>query len=293
MKKVLIVCLMLVSLNLQALSPVVTVLAGGRLVTSFSYDADAQAFFNAVVANGGTISTATKGYVNTFVLAAKANGYWSKLNRINLFCGDQLLAAVVPLKIGGGNTTDTNHNFVNGDYTEATGLTGDGSTKYLETGLNPSVSLTANSTHISVYNRSSTGSGHIGSESGSNNFEMWAPLGGGTVYSDQYNATGGQGRVNTSGSVATPWGFLVGSRISSSDHQIYRNGSSVATSATSGGSIPSQAIFIFATSNNGSPGDYSGNSYGSYSFGDGLTSTDVTNYYNDLQAFQTSLARNI
>ncbi len=255
------------------------------------YDSDAQAFFDAVVANGGTISTATKGYVNTFVLAAKANSYWSKLSRINLFCGDQLAAVAVPLKAGGASALDTLTNFVSGDYSESTGLTGNGSSKYLDTGWTPITQATQNDTHIAIYNRSSSSGGtNVSGAEGSSLFLVYVPYSDGSVYSDQYNDS--TGRV--SGAIGTPYGFLVTSRTASNSHVIYRNGSSVSTSTNSGGTVTaiSNSVYIFANHSSG-PQSYGSNTFGSYSIGSGLTSGDVSNYNTDLEAFQDSLGRGV
>ena len=71
-------------------------------------DADAQDYFDRVAANSGTLSGTTQGAVNTFVVSAKSHGYWSKLRRINLLCGDYAamftpLASDVPvLLLSGG-----------------------------------------------------------------------------------------------------------------------------------------------------------------------------------------------
>src|SRR6478736_153668 len=115
-------------------------------------DGDAVAWAIAVLAAGGTYSVSTLAAVSNFCVSAKAASLWTKLNRVNLFCGDQLAAALVPLKVGGGSATDTNVNFVGGDYTEATGLTGNGTTKYLRTG-HVLTSLPAQSTSLGVYCR--------------------------------------------------------------------------------------------------------------------------------------------
>lgn len=256
------------------------------------YDADAQDFFNRVVSNGGTISDSTKNAVNTFVLASKSNNYWSKINRINLFCGDNLNACLVPLKIGGGSNTETNNNFVAGDYSESAGLTGNGSTKYLNTGLNASVTLTAHDTHQSVYNRSSTASQSVnGSQDGTDRFSIDCPWSDGKVSDDQYDQT--NGRVQTSSAIGTPFGFIIGTRTASNSHVIYRNGSSIASNTSSGGAIPNQNYYVFAQNNAGSASWYSNYIFAAYSIGLGLTSTDVSNLNTDMQAFQTALSRNV
>lgn len=258
-----------------------------------SYDAEAQAYFNAIVTNGGTISTASKGYINTFVLAAKAHSYWTKLSVFAPLTGDQLLAALVAFKPKTTNTvTFAANNFVSGDYTEATGLLGDGSTKYIDTGL-LSTSLTANSSHLMVYNRSSSSnSGRHGAADGGGIFETYAPYGDATFYSDQYDTS--SGRTASNSGIGTPYGFLVASRTASNSHVLYRNGSSVASSNTtgSGGTLTAINVYFFAVNSGSGAAGFADCRLAAFSFGDGLTSGDVSNYSTDLNALQTSLGRN-
>lgn len=258
-----------------------------------SADADAVAWAGAVTANGGTYSAATLAAVSTFVKAAKTSGYWTKLNRINLFCGDQLAAALVPLKVGGGGSTDTNVNFVSGDYSESTGLTGDGTTKYLKTGLIPSTSLALNDTHMAVYNRSSTGSGTaVGClNSTSQKMSLTAPFSDSKLYSEQYNATNAAGQLSLA--ITTPYGFLAGSRTASNAHAIYRNGSSIAASTGSGGSLPTVEMYVFGRNDSGALAVGANMAFGAYSVGSGLTSSDITAYNTHMEAFQDALGRGV
>lgn len=254
-------------------------------------DPDAAAWGTAVTAAGGTYSASTLSAMSTFAKAAKASGYWDKLNRINLFAGDQLTAALVPLKVGGGSTTETNVNFVAGDYTEATGLTGNGTTKYLNTGLTPSVSLVMNDTHLTVYNRSANATGAntaLGARDGTNYLEFFAPNNDGIAYSRAGDVT------VLSGAVAAPYGSLVATRPSSTSHTIYRQGAQVATTAVaSAGALINLPVFVFALNSAGSPTLYSAQVFAAYSIGSGLSAADVTAYNTHLEAFQDALGRGV
>lgn len=270
--------------------------AGGRINRARinyegTFDTDAQTYFTAVTANGGTQSAATKAAVNAFVVSAKANGYWDKLTRINLFCGDNLAACLVPLKVGGGSATDTNNNFVAGDYSEATGLTGNGTTKYLNTGL-LGTALTANDTHVAVYNRTggSVGGGvSLGAWSSSGQLlHLLAIYTDGSCYSSQYDT--GSGAVSVASTTA---GFYVGSRLSATDHKLFRNGSSIASNATGGGTRPAVAFFVFARNDVGTPALFMSHAFAGYSIGYGLTAGNVTAYNTDLEVFQDALGRGV
>jgi hypothetical protein len=108
-------------------------------------NADAQDWVNRVYANGGTVSSATANAVNTFCNDIDSAGIRDRFFRLNLFCGTGLAACLVPLYRGTslagtqyGNATDTNQNFVSGDYSESGGLASSAaSTKALSTGVMP------------------------------------------------------------------------------------------------------------------------------------------------------------
>ena len=98
-----------------------------------------------VFKNGGIVSDATTKAVSVFCAAIDGAGLRDRFYRLNLFCGNGISAALVPLyrgQVAGGavvgNATDTNNNFVSADYNEmgnACGLKADGTTKSLNTGV--------------------------------------------------------------------------------------------------------------------------------------------------------------
>lgn len=100
-------------------------------------DTDADAYFQRIVDNGGTISAADQTAITTFVTSAKANGYWDKLLDIGPLAGDNLNAALVKLKYPNAvSPTLLNSNFVEGDYGQTTGLTSDGTAPYKQLNTN-------------------------------------------------------------------------------------------------------------------------------------------------------------
>jgi hypothetical protein len=260
-----------------------------------SLDADAVAWGTAVTAAGGTYSGTTLSALSTFIKSAKANSYWTKIVCFNPIAGNQLTAALIQYTSGSWASA-TNHNFVNGDYTEATGITGNGSTKYIDTGLVPATSLTLNSTHLAIYNRSSSASAsggvHIGADDAARSLRLFAPFTDGTCYLDMYDTA--NGRVS-SAALASAYGFVIGSRTASNAEAIYRNGSSLATSSlaqTSGLPI-GQSTYVFCRNFNGAASNFVAHVLAAYSIGAGLSSTDATNFNTDMQAFQLALSRNV
>ena len=128
---------------------------------------EALAWRTAVQNNGGTVRATTLRAVSNFCTAIGAAGIRSKFLRLNLVCGNNLAAARVPLYRGAsatgtqyGSAVDTNVGpFTSADYSESTGITCDGTTKAFDTTLTLGTLKTAgldyNNVHASVYTRGS------------------------------------------------------------------------------------------------------------------------------------------
>jgi len=101
----------------------------GRYVRAAATDPDAQAYLQAVeAADGQALEFEVARAIDNFVLGCKADGIWAAIKASCILAGARTLAgALVPL-VG---TAPTNFNFDSGDYNRKTGLTGDGSTKSL------------------------------------------------------------------------------------------------------------------------------------------------------------------
>jgi hypothetical protein len=269
-----------------------------RARASSGADSDATAWAAAVTANSGTYSAGTLTAINDFCVAAKANGYWADLLRINPFAGDQLAAALVPLKAGAGDAVDTSVSIIGGDYTEATGITTREGTHYLRTGFLTS-SLTVNDTHYGIYDRTSIQHNNVGLgsfKSGQSALLVYqAYTGGGLV--DMYD--GGSGRlVAPVGSY--PTGMTVGVRSAATVAVIYRNGVAVTTANPGGGTFGTNnlELYIFTANVDGSPGGSAGGAAGSqslggYFIGSALTAQQAADFYTDWQALMTALGRNV
>jgi hypothetical protein len=117
-------------------------------VTGIIEDPDAAAYLDAVeVADGQTLEPAVRAAINDFVVGCKADGIWTPIKAACILAGARTLnGALVPL-VG---TSPTNFNFVSGDYNRKAGLTGDGSTKYLNSGRANNADP-QNSKHIALY----------------------------------------------------------------------------------------------------------------------------------------------
>lgn len=273
------------------------------------WNADAADWIKRVKANSGSVSTATANAVTTFCNAIDAAGIRDKFYRLNLFCGTGLNACLVPLYRGpslsgtqGGREVDSNHGpFVEGDFVESAGLTGNGSTKHLRIG-------TLNSVYQGV-----PGTGHMAAWVGANSdankrtmgvFDLVAEAGQPYAMGYNINRTFGDqpfGRPGILFPTPSQSGvFQLLNRTSTTNVAYYENGNLIDTAATESinRDIPDADISVFGASYyNWSDGTFAhgyeppSNTCSSYSCGLSLTGTQVTAYYDALVAFRTAMGR--
>lgn len=257
------------------------------------FDIDAVKYFNNITTNGGTISATSKAYINKFVIQMKAAGLWSLMTEIYPLMGNNLAAAMVKLKY---STTAfmTNHNFVSGDYVETgagAGLTGDGSTKYVDTAFQ----LSTNYSSLGIY-RNKIGTATNGIDFG--NYQVTSTL---SYFIRSFNNgtnSSLQGANYTSDSVtATPGSYITerGSNGSAFTY-IYKNGVFVQQVTQSFGSTPScTGLLLGLNSRNGSvntPTQFSNATICFAFYGTSLTAAQVASINTLMTALQTSLGRN-
>lgn len=260
-----------------------------------------------VSANGGVISTTTIRAVSEFCRAVDTAGIRNRFARLGIFAGGNLSGALVPLyrsfSYGGtviGNATDTNNNFVSGDYADtgaSGGLTGNGTNKHLLVGSVLASVDRANS-HCAAYGSSLTSPSTgdrilIGAESAS---------GAGIVSLQTRDSTNTARLIYYSANsysnfvLGTPTtsGFIMGSAVSSTDLRAYVDGiqsGSTVTGNRGTGAQTSRTLPIFAYNANGSIIGYSAARLSAYSVGLGMTAAQALAYNAAMQSLQTALGR--
>ena len=261
---------------------------------------EAAAWRSAVVANGGSVSASTMKAVSTFCAAIDTAGLRDKFFRLNLYAGNGLNAALVPLYRGPsrtgtqfGNATDTNNGpFVSADYVEtgaSGGLQGNGTSKYLDTGLPMNYPATNGDRHLSVYKTLAATStdysiGVIDSGSPQTLYQL-VKIGTNYSYFSGGNTNSTNGALDTGHWVAT----------GTVNRALFRNGSSLATSTNGSDTVntATRPFWIFAQNNSGSLAGASDERQAAYSIGLSMTAGQVADYYTAIQAFQTALGRNV
>jgi hypothetical protein len=254
------------------------------------YDSDAQAFFDRVTTAGGSLSTTEQDAVNTLVLQMKIDGIWTKMKAIYPMVGASASACSQNLKSSSftGTFTATGWTFA------STGVTPNGTSAYMDTGFLPSTNSTADNVHLSFYSRTNNSYGffpvEMGSEvaNGSTAFALAVRM-----PADPFKGRIGGG-VAVSYSNSDSSGFYCVSRISSTNIFGQKNGTTQATNTTSQSfqNVPFN-IWIGCLNNANSVNIPSNRQCAFASIGDGLSTTEASNFYTAVQAFQTTLSRNV
>lgn len=267
--------------------------------------ADTRSYRDRILANGGTISDdplATNAVsntdlraVDTFVRSAYLNNYRQYYIEYYPLAGTGLLTAQVKLWYAGTADRLTLVNYVAGDYSRATGLTGSGTSKYVNTNLNPAAQgMNANNVHLSCYSRTDLNSatsveiGARGATAASESLILAVKLSSNTLF-DSYNTS--SARV-TAGITAIPsLRLFLGNRIGTTDSRTHIDGAQTGAITTSGGTCPSANIFLHAFNNNGTPVNFSARSLGDASVGLGFPTNLISVVNSDRHALMTAFGR--
>jgi hypothetical protein len=254
-----------------------------------SIDADAQAFFDRVTTAGGSLTNTEKTAVNTLVLALKANSLWTPMKAIYPMVGASAAACAQNLKSSSftGTFTSTGWTFA------STGVTGNGTSAYMDTTLIPSVSIASqNSMHLSYYvNQNVKISAFQMGVRGANNTDAF--IGARFNATENYN-TLNINSPNLKAETNNVSGFLAVSRTTSSEFKYYKNNSVFQTSTITSSALPdTYSIWVGALNLSGSILFPDTAQCAFASIGDGLTDTQASNFYTAVQAFQTTLSRQV
>jgi hypothetical protein len=247
-------------------------------------DTDVLAFFDRVTTAGGTLSDTEKSAVNKLVLDMKDDGIWTKMKAIYPMVGASAAACAQNLKSSSFTGT------FNGGWTFASsGIKGNGINSFLNTNLVLRTTLTnLYSTHLAYY---------INENAAIGSFQIGVRGGADTMIGARFSSTNSYNNVDTT-SVTTRSelndvsGFLCVSRINISQFKYFKNNSVDQIYNITGIQQPINNVYIGAMNINGVflP-DSTSSAFAS--IGDGLTDTEASDFYTAVQAFQTTLSRQV
>ena len=225
--------------------------------TSSTLDADAAVYLNAVaVADGQQLEPAVRKAINDFVVGCKRDNIWSAIKACCLLAGPRTLAGInVPL-VG---PTPTFNAFTASEYNRETGLVGNASTMYIDSGRNNNADPQDNQ-HLAVFIKSLPAGE-------SRNLIGTAGTVGRSVLASASGSVIGRSRNNTSTSgVLFSAGFAGMSRATSTEF-VLRHAQTSNTLSTTSGTPLNQNIGVFGAVNNTS---HSGARMSFYSIGEHL-----------------------
>ena len=257
---------------------------GRHVGTPYVSDPDAIAFLMAAGITDGTQATG----INTLVITMKANGIWSKMKAIYPFVGGNATSHKFNLK--DPRDLDAAYRLVfNGGWVHSSnGAKPNGTTGYADTKLAPNV-MAQNSIHASFYSRTDiTGS----------YWDLGAyNAGGGVVIGPRYQSGASLVYMNIKSADSMTdnnptIGLYMGNRTSSTSNTLFRNGVIIVNGNKSSFAPISLNIYLGAD-NEGTILGYSPREQAFASIGDGLTDTEASNFYNSVQAYQTTLGRQV
>jgi hypothetical protein len=250
-----------------------------------NYNIDAQAFINAA----GITNTTQQQAINQLVLDLKAYSLWDKMKAIYPFVGGTATSHKYNLKDPRDLDVAYRIQF-NGGWTHSSnGIQGDGSTGYADT-------FAAMNT-VAIPNRLNHWSCYI------------TELPSGTKYNGIFQTSGGLAGFGGTWGTNQSWfaslqnfsqsgilsqiGFVNGTVTSSSASALYTNGTSIWT-PNDPVSMTNQANYYLGAANqNGSPSFINRTRIAFASLGGALTPTNAANFYTAVQAFQTTLGRQV
>lgn len=292
-----------------------------RISTTNNIDVDN--WINTVYINGGSVSSTTITALNNFCNSIDEAGLRHKFYRLNLFCGNNINACLVPIysspyknNIQYGFGIDINRLYTPGSsdfiYSESQGLLGNTqdisgqsylSRRYLNTGLIlGNYSIFNNNLHYSIYSNNITNSDSASSkpigayDAASNGFTM-------TITSSDFaigsfaNSTLSYSNSSSPKNYPSNKGLYVGTYMNNIlafyEGRGFKLGQRDITSfPITIPSISPVAIFAENRLNTGALFNFLDYMQG-YSIGVSLNQFEIETYYDIIQTFQTSLNRNI
>ena len=237
------------------------------------------------------ISDATiRGGLNTFDIGLISNSLDTKMKAVYPFVG----GTASTHKFNFMNAADTNAAFrlsFIGTWTHSsTGALPNGTNGYADTFLNANTSLTTPS-HLSYYTRTNGNTGADQIDIGTTNF--WLSL--------WYKASGLDAILARNqtvsvllngGAVTDSRGFGLTTKIGTTA-KLFKNATQVASATDTGTTFSNTTIYIGAANFSNTANLYTNRECSFSSIGDGLTDTDATSLYTLVQAFQTTLGRQV
>ena len=242
-------------------------------------DADWLAYYNRVIAAGGSLTTTEQNATKTLVADLKANGLWTPMKAVYPMVGASAAACAQNLKSSSFTGT-----FTSGWTFASTGIKGNGTSAYFNTTFNPNVDASLTGFSFGGYPRNNDTSGTQVSGCFDTTFSQHN-LSDGNIFS------GSIGQI-ISYTANPSQRMFIHRRTSASFAESYRNGTSLATAITTSTGLPN-INFTIGARNQSSISIYDSHEYAFYFFGLSLTNQNALDLTTAVNTFQTTLSRNV
>ena len=270
-------------------------LRGAGIVNSFvipssstpTFDPDAQAFITAAAITDATQKRA----IETLVVDLKGYGIWTKMKALYPFVGGTAAQHKFNLKNPIDSDSAFRLVFSGGWVHSSNGALPNGTNSFADTFFIPLNNTAINSFTFSTYTRTNTTGlfvdlGGVGTPGTGEIFSF-------NRHADQQFSVINSAVAYTTNAVTDSLGLSSYTRSGATTIKNYKNGVLKTTGTTASTNNCAGRLYIGATNGNGTANFYSNRSLGFAHTGDGLTDAETTNLYTAVQAFQTTLSRQV
>ena len=264
----------------------VTFIQSGRFGAGSGYSYTNAEAATLVAAMSSAPDDTRKGQIDTCIGAIKTAGVWSKLDCLWIRAAHDSQAALLDWKRLSDSTAVNSPTF-----TTDRGFTGDGSTSYINTNFTPStdgVNYIQDSASMGAYLNAGTdtavsGPNSIGviTVSHQARIEPWRSATPGSTVRSRVNTL----TATTVGTVTTRFGLTAINRSGGSAEQVYRNGSSIGTSAVASTGLCNIDVYELGYNNAGALGGAHDNRCAASFVGGSLTSTENADLFTAIEAY--------
>jgi hypothetical protein len=248
------------------------------------FDVDALAFFNAVVAAGGSLTNLQKNATNQLFLDLKSNSLYTKMKAFYPLVGGSASSCKFNMITPIDDNASHRLSFFGGWSYANSGITPNGTTAYANTFFNPSIDLTQNSASIGVYCKNMAGPidrAAMGVNNGVSYFQLY-PRGLGNVFYGDINDNASTSTANTN--TAT---LLAVSRINSTQ-KIHSIGGVNTIKTNSSNGVINNNIFLGARSTLNVANSFFNTEIKTCYISTGLTTSELTLLNSIITTFNTS-----
>jgi len=251
-------------------------------------DSDAQLFLYSAVITNSTQANA----INDLVVGLKADGLWTKMKAIYPFVGGTASTHKFNLKSPLDLNSSFRLDFFGGWTHSSTGAKPNGTNGYAKSYFVPSAQQNVNSNGMGMYITQFTVAGSDPVQMG----DFISITQGSLLLATSTSTATRLNGSTISGSITGGSGSFDGQRTTSTVTTVYKNGTSVAT-GNSAGTLSNNPDGIYLgtlnTSNIPYAAGYNNSEFRFAYFSEGLNSTEIANLRTRVQAYQTSLSRQL